>query len=84
MAGSPWFLSPGPAGSIAVRDSVVHVEADGRVVTATVTDHDGTKREYRARVELVSGQCRYCTVPVDSGDTCTFCAAYTPPGGGPG
>lgn len=24
-------------------------------------------------------QCRHCTVPVESGDTCTFCASYVPP-----
>ncbi len=23
--------------------------------------------------------CRHCTVPVDSGDVCNFCASYTPP-----
>ena len=22
--------------------------------------------------------CKHCTVPVDSGDTCAFCATYTP------
>lgn len=26
-------------------------------------------------------QCKHCTVPVDSGDTCAFCATYTPPAG---
>lgn len=26
-------------------------------------------------------ECRYCTVPTDSGDVCTFCANYTPPSG---
>ncbi|MDH6245736.1 hypothetical protein [Mycobacterium sp. OTB74] len=24
-------------------------------------------------------QCRYCTVPTDSGDVCAFCALYVPP-----
>jgi hypothetical protein len=24
-------------------------------------------------------QCRSCTVPIDTGDTCSFCATYTPP-----
>lgn len=24
-------------------------------------------------------QCKHCTVPIDSGDTCAFCATYTPP-----
>lgn len=24
-------------------------------------------------------KCRHCTVPVDHGDVCTFCATYTPP-----
>jgi hypothetical protein len=24
-------------------------------------------------------QCRYCTVPTDVGDVCTFCRNYTPP-----
>lgn len=23
--------------------------------------------------------CKHCTVPVDTGDTCSFCASYTPP-----
>lgn len=24
-------------------------------------------------------QCKHCTVPVDTGDVCSFCANYTPP-----
>ncbi|WP_082963399.1 hypothetical protein [Mycolicibacterium peregrinum] len=24
-------------------------------------------------------QCKHCTIPIDSGDTCAFCATYTPP-----
>ncbi|MCV7159366.1 hypothetical protein H7J55_18015 [Mycolicibacterium brisbanense] len=24
-------------------------------------------------------QCKHCTVPTDGGDTCSFCATYTPP-----
>jgi len=27
----------------------------------------------------INGQCRHCTVPVDSGDTCAFCSSYVPP-----
>lgn len=23
--------------------------------------------------------CKHCTVPIDDGDTCGFCASYTPP-----
>lgn len=26
-----------------------------------------------------TGQCRYCTVPTEVGDVCTFCRNYTPP-----
>lgn len=61
LAGSPWFALPAPEGPVAVRDSVAHVEVDGDVVDITVTDHNGTKREYYARVELVR------TVPTDHG-----------------
>lgn len=25
------------------------------------------------------GSCRYCTIPIDSGDTCAFCVSYSPP-----
>lgn len=27
----------------------------------------------------VATKCKHCTVPVDSGDTCQFCATYVPP-----
>lgn len=27
----------------------------------------------------VQMQCKHCTVPTDGGDTCSFCATYTPP-----
>lgn len=27
----------------------------------------------------ITTQCRHCTVPVDDGDTCGFCASYSPP-----
>lgn len=42
----------------AVRDSVVYVEAEGNVITVCVTDYDGTKREYRALVQLVETSTR--------------------------
>lgn len=63
LASSPWF----PVGDgVAVRDghrvtvraSQACVEAEGDTVTVTVTDQDGTKREYRAVVELVAGAVR--------------------------
>ena len=79
LAGSPWFPLSASGGPVAVRDSVAHVEVDGDTVTICVTDAVGAKREYRARVELVSGECRHCTVPVDRGDICTFCRTYVPP-----
>lgn len=79
LASAPWFPLSAPDGPIAVRDSVAHVEVDGSTVNICVTDAAGTKREYRARIELVSGECRHCTVPVDSGDICTFCSTYVPP-----
>ncbi len=37
----------------AVRDSTVLVEVGGDTIAATVTDHDGNQREYRAVVQLV-------------------------------
>lgn len=141
LAGSPWFPLPAPQGPVAVRDSAGHAEADGNTVRICVTDADGTKREYQAKVVLVpdngapedfsllapvavpagvtagqwrthesgrlvrdlsdgtvqeghggifdaagharvepnSVQCQHCTVPVDSGDICTFCSTYVPP-----
>ena len=55
-------------GGRAVRDSVVHVDHDGDVITVCVTDFDGTKREYRAVVELVAtGASEMRTAPADSG-----------------
>ena len=27
----------------------------------------------------IQTQCKHCTVPVDTGDTCGFCDTYTPP-----
>ncbi len=56
LASSPWFplLSNDSGDGRAVPDSTVHVESEGDVVTVTVTDHDGAKREYRAQVRPVS------------------------------
>lgn len=57
-AASQLFPLPhSPVGGKAVRDSTVVVEADGTAIDATVTDHDGRKREYRAVVQLVSDSC---------------------------
>lgn len=54
-AASQLFPLPhSPVDGKAVRDSTVVVEADGATLAATVTDHDGHKREYRAVVQLVS------------------------------
>jgi hypothetical protein len=78
-ASSPWFPLVATA-TVKERALIAHAQADGNVVTITVTNAAASgKRVYRARVELVSRQCRYCTVPVDSDDICTFCASYTPP-----
>ncbi|MCW1821423.1 hypothetical protein A5731_04715 [Mycolicibacterium conceptionense] len=52
LAASPWF--PIPATVDGVRDSAAHIEVDGPAVLITVTDPDGTKREYRAQVVLIS------------------------------
>ncbi|RIR68652.1 hypothetical protein D2E62_06465 [Mycobacteroides abscessus] len=56
LASSPWFplSSSGSGDGRAVPDSTVHVESEGDVVTVTVTDADGAKREYRAQVQLAS------------------------------
>ncbi len=56
LASSPWFPLPSSdsGDGRAVPDSTVHVEAEGDVVTVTVTDADGAKREYRAQVQPVS------------------------------
>lgn len=79
LASSPWFPLVVTA-NVKERALIAHAEADGNVVTITVTNAAGSgERVYRARVELVFRQCRHCTVPVDSGDTCAFCASYTPP-----
>ncbi|MBB4853764.1 hypothetical protein HNP40_001144 [Mycobacteroides chelonae] len=52
----------------AVRDSVVYVDHDGDVVTVCVTDFDGTKREYRAVVQLASSTTSEMrSAPADSG-----------------
>lgn len=61
LASASWFPLSAPDGPVAVRDSVAHVEVDGDVVDITVTDHNGSRREYFARVELVR------TVPNDHG-----------------
>ncbi|WP_244605142.1 hypothetical protein [Mycobacterium attenuatum] len=46
---------------------------DGRLVR---TLSDG--RVQRGTGTIV-GECGHCTVPVDDGDVCAFCATYTPP-----
>ncbi|MCT7369328.1 hypothetical protein [Mycolicibacterium llatzerense] len=28
---------------------------------------------------ILQTECKHCTVPVDTGDVCTFCKTYTPP-----
>lgn len=28
---------------------------------------------------ILQTECKHCTVPVDTGDVCTFCRSYTPP-----
>lgn len=61
LAASPWF--PIPAAVDGVRDSTAHIEVIGSTVLITVTDPDGTKREYRAAVVLVSDS---RTVPAES------------------
>ncbi|GAB5904580.1 hypothetical protein OKHIF_26810 [Mycobacteroides chelonae] len=54
----------------AVRDSVVYVEAEGNVITVCVTDFDGSKREYRAVVELIPTTIpEMRTTPAESGVT---------------
>ncbi|KQH76375.1 hypothetical protein AO501_09855 [Mycobacterium gordonae] len=79
LASSPWFPMV-VAAEVKERAMIANAQANGNVVTITVTNAAGSgTRTYQARVELVSAECRHCTVPVDSGDTCTFCASYTPP-----
>lgn len=52
----------------AVRDSVVYVGAEGKVIAVTVADHDGSKREYRAIVELVDASAlEMSTTPAEFG-----------------
>lgn len=60
LAASPWFPVGGGVFTrdgqrVAVRESQARIEADGDAVTITVTDPDGTRREYRAVVQLVAG-----------------------------
>lgn len=80
LASSPWFPIVAAA-DVKERALIAHAQTEGNVVTITVTNAAGSgTRVYQARVELASAECRHCTVPVDSGDTCcTFCASYTPP-----
>lgn len=59
LAAAPWFpLSGGTVlrdgRPVAVRESQAHIEVEGDTVTITVTDPDGTKREYRAVVRPVT------------------------------
>lgn len=56
LASSPWFPLPSSDSrdGRTLPDATVHVEVEGDVVTVTVTDRDGAKREYRAQVQLVS------------------------------
>lgn len=54
LAASPWFAIPAPKADVSVRDSAAHIEVVGDAVQITVTDADGSKREYRAQVVLVS------------------------------
>lgn len=60
LAASPWFPIGGgttvrDGQPIAVSPSTGYVELDGDAVNITVTDPGGTKREYRAVVQLVAG-----------------------------
>lgn len=79
LASSPWFPMV-VAADVKERALIAHAQTDGNVVTITVTNAaaSGT-RTYQARVELVSGECRHCTEPVDRGDLCTFCASCPSP-----
>ncbi|MDO3202126.1 hypothetical protein [Mycobacteroides abscessus] len=47
-----------------VPNSTASVEAEGDVITVTVTDADGAKREYRAHVQLVGTSSAMPTAPV--------------------
>ncbi|MBX7449416.1 hypothetical protein GR927_15585 [Mycolicibacterium sp. 3033] len=80
LASSAWFPMV-VAADVRERALIAHAQADGNVVTITVTNAaagSGT-RTCQARVEFVSGECRHCTAPVDRGDLCTFCASCTRP-----
>lgn len=66
LAREPWFpLSPSIIrdGKV-VPNSTASVESEGDVITVTVTDADGIKREYRAQVQLVSASSAMPTAPV--------------------
>ena len=57
-----WFPMPrNEVDGRPVRDSIAHVQAEGAVITATITDYDGTKTEYRAEFRPVPSE----TTPVD-------------------
>lgn len=66
LAREPWFpLSPSIIrdGKV-VPNSTASVESEADVVTVTVTDAGGAKREYRAQVQLVSASSFMPTAPV--------------------
>ncbi|SKY26255.1 Uncharacterised protein [Mycobacteroides abscessus subsp. bolletii] len=66
LAQEPWVpLSPSIIrdGKV-VPNSTASVEAEGDVITVTVTDADGAKREYRAQVQLVGTSSAMPTAPV--------------------
>lgn len=66
LARDPWFpLLPSIIrhGKV-VSNSTASVEAEGDVITVTVTDADGAKREYRAQVQLVNAGPLVPTAPV--------------------
>ncbi len=55
-------------GGKAVRDSTVYVEDEGSVIAVCVTDFDGSRREYRAVVQLVAtSTSEMRTLPAGSG-----------------
>ncbi|SHR27946.1 Uncharacterised protein [Mycobacteroides abscessus subsp. abscessus] len=69
LAQEPWVpLSPSIIrdGKV-VPNSTASVEAEGDVITVTVTDADGAKREYRAQVQLVGTSSAMPTAPVVPG-----------------
>lgn len=70
-AGVCWFPLPhDDVNGKAVRDSVVHVQAEGHVITATLTAYDGSKAEYRAEF-----------VPIDVSFELNFSSHESAPGG---